>query len=357
MSFSATYPYDLQDLPPKIDLFDPVLVRELLSARSSLGELNGYSHRMPNPLLLLSPAIVRESVASSSIENIITTIAEVLQAQLFPEAEQPQNNKEVLRYREALLAGHGMLTEFPVSKRVINHVHHILMPQHTGGIRRIQNKMINTRTGEVIFTPPPANDIPRLLDNLIRFCHEDDGIDPLLKTAMAHYQFEAIHPYLDGNGRTGRILMVLMLTEYKILTLPILFISGYIEQHRSKYYELLLSVTTNNNWSEFLLFMIRGFREQATNTKQLLLDIYLLFDEVCQEVKVRYSKIYSHDLIEPIFSYPVITPAKLSETLAIHRSTASRYLTLLVNGNILTDSVFGKYHLYVNNRLLRLLNG
>ncbi|HET9136085.1 MAG TPA: Fic family protein [Candidatus Kapabacteria bacterium] len=326
-------------------------------ARSELGELNGYSHRMPNPMLLLSPAIVRESVASSNIENINTTVGEVLQAQLFPEIERPESNKEVLRYREALIAGDELLKKFPISERLVNRIHDILIPGPSGGIRKIQNKIINTKTGEIIYTPPAANEIPDLLKHLMQFCNKNNDIDPLLKTALVHYQFEGIHPYLDGNGRTGRILMVLMLKQYEILTIPVLFISGYIEKRRSQYYNLLLDVTKEQNWIEFLLFIIRGFREQAAETKQLLFQISALLEEFCQTVKRTHPKIYSYDLVETIFTFPVITPAKLSEVLSIHRATASRYLATLSNAKILTDSIVGKYHLYINKKLISLLNG
>ena len=357
MPYNATYPFAVPLLPPLINTFEEGITRRLIEARTELAELNGYSHAMPNPMLLLSPAILRESVASSSIENINTTVAEVLQAQLFPETERPESNKEVLRYREAVFGGHAMIKKMPISVRVINHIHDTLMPNDSSGIRRVQNKIINTANGEPIYTPPIASQIPDLLSNWVNFVNDETtGIDPLIKSAIAHYQFEAIHPFLDGNGRTGRILMVLMLSKYNLLDLPILFISGYIDKNRSEYYRLLQEVTTKYNWSEYLIFMTIGFQEQAKNTKKLLLQIMDLFEKTKMEVREKHKKVYSSDLIESLFTYPIITPAKLSEVLEVHRGTATRYLNTLTEGKILKDSLIGKYHLYVNQKLLTIIN-
>lgn len=357
MPYNTTYPYDLPLLPPEIGSIQAEMAQLLISARTELAELNGYSRAMPNPMLLLSPAILRESVASSNIENINTTVAEVLQAQLFPETERPESNKEVLRYREAVFGGYEMVKEMPITTRVINHIHSTLMPTGSSDIRKVQNKIINTVTGEPIYTPPAASQIPDLLSNWVSFVNDEStDIDPLLRSAIAHYQFEAIHPFLDGNGRTGRILMVLMLSQYKILSLPILFISGYIDNNRSDYYRLLQEVTMKNNWKEYLVFMTRGFQEQGKNTKRLLLQIMDLFDKTKLIVREDNKKIYSSDLIETVFTYPIITPAKLAEVLGVHRDTATRYLKTLTEANILKDSKIGKYHLYVNEKLLSIVN-
>jgi len=357
MPYNTTYPFDLPLLPPKIDAFEADIARLLIEARCELAELNGYSHGMPNPMLLLSPAILRESVASSSIENINTTVAEVLQAQLFPEVERPESNKEVLRYREAVFEGYEMVKKLPVSLRVINRIHDTLTPDDSSGIRKVQNKIINTSSGEAIYTPPSASQIPNLLSNWVNFVNDETiGLDPLLKTAIAHYQFEAIHPFLDGNGRTGRILMVLMLSHYKILDLPILFISGYIDKNRSEYYRLLQEVTVCGNWKAYLIFMTRGFQEQGKNTKQLLFQVMDLFEKTKSTVREKHKKVYSSDLIECLFSYPIITPAKLAELIGVHRDTATRYLNALRDGSILQDAIVGKYHLFMNKKLLTIIN-
>ncbi|MEP7234389.1 MAG: Fic family protein [Ignavibacteriota bacterium] len=358
MSFHATYPFKLPPLPPNIEAFDENFIKLLIDARTELAELKGYSRVMPDPMLLLSPTILRESVASSSIENINTTVAEVLQAQLFPETERPETNKEVLRYREALLNGYRMLkNNMPLSERLINSIHGNLLPGDSSGIRRLQNKIINTATGAPIYTPPIASDVPKLLSNWAKFVNDETSdLDPLIRCAIGHYQFEAIHPFLDGNGRTGRIVMVLMLARYKILDAPVLFISGYINSNRSEYYRLLLGVSMKGNWGEYLTFMIKGFAEQGKNTKQLLFQIMNLFDSTKSLVKEKHQKVYTRDLIEVLFTYPIITPAKLSEVLGVHRATATKYLNTLREGKILTDRIIGKYHLYINEKLVSLIN-
>jgi len=213
MSFNPTYPHDLALLPPKIDLDSKKLTNLLIKAHSELGELKGYSFSMPNPLLLLSPAIIKESLASSEIENINTTLVNVLENQLFPEAEQKKPDKEVLRYQDAVFTGFSALEKYSLSSRTIHDIQKALLPETpSSGYRKVQNGIKNAATGQIIYMPPIASKIPGLMGNLENFMNDKtDNIDPLIKCAMLHYQFEAIHPFGDGNGRTGRILMVLQL--------------------------------------------------------------------------------------------------------------------------------------------------
>lgn len=231
MSFSAIHPFDLPFLPPFADFNGPDTIKILLKARTELGELKGYSSALPNPMLLLSPAVIKESVISSRIENINTTVENVLQMQLFPEAEQRKPEKEVLHYREALLWGFEQLSKLPLSTRIVVGVQKRLLPESAGGYRRVQNSIQDVAAGKVIYIPPPAQKIPELMGNWEKFIHAEDDIDPLIKCVMAHYQFEAIHPFTDGNGRTGRILMVLYLVEQGFLTIPLLYVSGYINKN------------------------------------------------------------------------------------------------------------------------------
>ncbi len=356
MSFSATYPFELPLLPSKINLKSEKLMNLLLKARTEIAELKGYMYAMPNPFLLLSPAILTESVASSKVENINTTVEEVLQQQLFPEAQQKQPNKEVLHYRDAILFGYEQIKELPISTRLILGIYQKLLPKGEGNYRRTQNKIVNDRTGETLYTPPTANEMGRLMSNWETYINnEKDGIDPLIKCAISHYQFEAIHPFKDGNGRTGRILMVLFLVKQKLLHLPILYISGYINKNRNDYYQLLLNVSHQGQWEEFIEFMIEAFYLQAKYTKELFFKTMTHFEEVKNNMKTKHKKIYSADLVELIFAFPVITPVKLSEKMNIHYTTASRYLRQLAKGRLLKDAKIGKYHLFVNEQLLNLL--
>jgi len=357
MEFTPTKPHKLQLLPPSIDFKDPKFTSALLKAQSALAELKGYSFAMPNPLLLLSPAILRESLASSEIENIHTTLIDVLQNQLFPEAEQRESDKEVLRYRDAVLWGFEQLDTVPFSTRLILGIQKKLLPKGRGAYRSTQNAIGNRATGEILYMPPLAADIQTLMQNWEQFVNNtNDDINPLLKAAVAHYQFEAIHPFDDGNGRTGRILIVLYLIQAGLLRWPILYISGYLERNRSTYYKLLRTVTQEGGWDDFILFILEGFHRQALETQETLLRIIHLFESLKKRLKEHHRKIYSADLVEVLFSYPVVTPVKLARELGIHYTTATRYLVALVKAGVLDEKKHGKYRLFINKDLLNMIN-
>lgn len=356
MPFNPTYPYDLSLLPPPVRFNDEKITKLLLKASRELAELKGYSSSIPNLVLLLSPAIIKESLASSEIENINTTIVNVLQNQLFPEAEQRIPDKEVLHYRDAVIEGFESVGKFALTTRTITQIHHVLIPDIPVGYRTTQNGIKNTKTGQIIYTPPVIVRLPELMNNLESFMNaEDDEIDPLIKCAILHYQFEAIHPFGDGNGRTGRILMVLYLAHAGILSHPILYISGYINANRSEYYRLLLEVTTKQNWKEYIAFMLQGFYLQARETKELLLRIKRSYTILRDRLRTSH-KAYASELADALCSYPFITPAKLSQKLSIHRDTAGRYLSTLAKQGILVETRVGKYHLFAYKELLEILN-
>ncbi|MFI5251703.1 MAG: Fic family protein [Bacteroidota bacterium] len=355
MKFDPKTPFSLLPLPPALDFKHARFFDILLKTRTALGELNGYSHSVPNPMLLLSPAVIRESVASSNIENINTTVEQVLQMQLFPEAEQRQPDKEVLQYREAVYWGFEQLKKLPVSTRLVSGIHRKLIPESKAGFRKTQNAISNSATGEILYTPPSANEISGLMGNWENFLHADDGIDPLIKCAIAHYQFEAIHPFNDGNGRAGRILMVLYLIEQGFLTFPNLYISGYINKNRSEYYRRLRAITSDNEWNELILYMLNGFHLQAKHTTETLVALMKMLGETRDYIRTHHKKIYTAELVEILFSYPIITPVSLGKQLEIHYRTASKYLSELVKAKVLKDSYVGKYHLFINKPLLDLL--
>ncbi|MBK6445924.1 MAG: Fic family protein [Bacteroidetes bacterium] len=303
MSFDATYPFPLPELPPRLDSGQETLVKWLLKARTELGELKGYSHALPNPGLLLSPAIIRESVASSGIENINTTVEKVLEQQLFPESEQRLENKEVIRYRDAVLFGFGRNEgSCPSVTDSFWHPKSFWLKTATDTEKRKTELRIHL-PGKVLYTPPSSGDISKLIANWEKYIHnKEDETDPLIKCAISHYQFEAIHPFGDGNGRTGRILMVLYLVQEELLSFPMLYISGYINKHRSEYYRLLNEVTSNSNWTEFVEYMLKGFYLQAKETKEVLLKIISLHQEMKDGIKQKCPAIYSSDLVEQLFA-------------------------------------------------------
>ncbi len=356
MSFNPIYPIDLAMLPPEKTIDYKVFSELLLKARVELAELKGASGQIPNPLLLTSPLLIKESVESSGIENINTTVANVLENQLLPADEQSKPNKEVLKYQQALFWGMKNMPDIGISNRTILGVHEQLMLTGGGMYRREQNHIANSTTGEILYTPPLQNRIPELIGNWEHFVNENTDIDPLIRAAIAHQQFESIHPFLDGNGRTGRILMVLELVKDGVLDLPIIFISGYINKNRAEYYRLLRAVTSGGAWEEYIAFMLQGFYLQAKETKETLNAIVGLHHELRQNIKTNHTKIYSADLLEALFSYPVITPTKLANEINIHYTTASKYLLQLSEAGVLRSMKVGRNHFFANQALLKLLS-
>lgn len=354
--FNIEKPFPLRPLPPKTELSRARFADQLVAARVELAELKGYGQLVPNPLLLLSPAVLRESIASSEIENIHTTIFDALQMQLLPEAERRQNDKEVLRYRDALLEGFQMLESTPVCTRIIHRIYARLLPEKEIGYRQQQNRIVNDRSGDTIYTPPPAQNVPDLITNWEQFLNRtDDAIDPLIKAAIAHYQFEAIHPFSDGNGRCGRILIVLYLVQTGVLRWPNFFISGYLIRHRTDYYRLLKSVTEEGDWGAFISFMLTGFYEQAAETRELLLGTMELLKAFKSRLQEKLPSVYSHELVEALFSTPVTMPAQLARDIEIHYRTAGRYLSQMEATGLLEGKIHGKYHLFFNTELIELL--
>lgn len=353
-------PHNLKKLPPKEDYLNDAIYKELLEARTQIAELKGYCLDYQNPLLLLSPSIIKESLASSEIENIHTTLINVFQNSLLPEAERQPADKEVLRYREAILLGFEKMKERPIiSANLILDIQNKLLQINGGDFRTDQNAIINPKTKEIVFIPPKAEDIKDLIKNWEEYVNnESDDIknDPLIKCAIAHYQFESIHPFNDGNGRTGRILMVLQLIKSGLLTAPILYISGYINKNKNEYYRLLREITKNDDWKEYILFMIKGLKEQAVVTKNHLLDTKALFKEIRSVIKKDLSSIYSHELVETIFNTPIITPTLLANRIGVHHITAGGYLKKLQEVGIMRSQKYGKYQMYGNVKLINLLN-
>lgn len=352
--------HPLRKLPPKDGYVNDEIVKELLLARTEIAELKGYCLDYPNPLLLLSPAIIKESLASSEIEDIHTTLIDVLQNSLLPEVERRPADKEVLRYREAVMFGFRTLQKKPVIGRsLVIGIQNTLMQISGLGFRKDQNAIINPKTKKIVFVPPKSGDIDDLVANWEEYVNTPSAKlndDPLIKCAIAHYQFESIHPFDDGNGRTGRILMVLQMIHSGLLTAPILYISGYINRNKSDYYKLLREVTNEGEWKNYILFMIKGFKEQAVKTKNHLLETRALFEKTRRDVKTRLPGVYSHELIEAIFVSPIITPTALATRINVHPITAGAYLRKLQDIGLLKSHKYGKYQMYGNTGLIKLLN-
>ncbi len=349
-------PYnELPRLPPSIELETKVVLKQCVTARSALAELKKAAELIPNPAMLINTLPLLEARASSEIENIVTT-ADKLFRHLQTDAGADPATKEALRYRLALLEGVQALKSRPLTVRtaesICTQVKGVAM-----SVRKVPGTTLaNYTTGTVVYTPPVGEALIRdLLANWERFLHEEESIDPLVRMAAAHYQFEAIHPFADGNGRTGRILNSLFLVEQDLLPLPILYLSRYIIARRADYYRLLLAVTRDGAWEEWLLYMLRAVGDTAVWTTAKIDAIRKLAGETTVYVRAQLPKIYSRELIDVIFEQPYCRIANVVEANIAERQAASRYLKALVSIGVLDEQTFGKEKLFVHPKLMALL--
>lgn len=357
--WEAERPYDdLPLLPPQIEIETRAVLKQCIESRSAMAELKVAAALIPNPTLLLNTIPLLEAQASSEIENIVTTADKLFQ-QLDANNQADPATREALRYRRALLEGANELNRRPLSTRtaevICTHIQGIEM-----SVRRVPGtQLLNTATGEVIYTPPVGEDrIRRMLANWEAFLHEEPGpatTDPLVRMAIAHYQFEAIHPFTDGNGRTGRILNTLYLVEQNLLSQPILYLSRYIIRYKSDYYRLLQSVTREHKWEEWILFILRGIENTARWTTDKIAAIRTLATMETDFLRKSYPKLYSRDLLDIIFEQPYCRIRNLVDRKIGTRQLASRYLHGLVEAGVLLEVQVGREKLFLHARLLKLL--
>ena len=352
----ADQPYNsLPMLPPTTELETRVILKQCIRARAALAELKQAAELIPNPAMLINTLPLLEAQASSEIENIVTTTDRLFQFRDFGERADA-NTKEALRHSLALFEGFDQLKSRPITTRmaeaICTHLKGVQMD-----VRKVPGTTLaNDRTGEIIYTPPEGESRLRdLLANWERFLHEQPDIDPLVRMAAAHYQFEAIHPFTDGNGRTGRVLNSLYLIQENLLTLPILYLSRYIIQHKADYYRLLLGVTRDYAWEPWILYVLKGVEETATWTTAKIAAIRELQAHTIEHVKAQAEKTYSRELIELIFEQPYCRILNLTETGLAGRHAASRYLKRLVEIGVLEERMLGKDKLFIHPKLMKLL--
>jgi Fic family protein len=350
MSFDPNKPYnDLPLLPPNFNIDDIEILKKVNKANIALSKLSGEAKSIPNRQVLIEPLSFREAVASSEIENIHTTLDEAFQVTFVSENELKKEQKETRNYRASLYAGYKLIKE----KGFLNtnsflEIQSILEPDKPG-IRKIPVTIKNTDTGEVFYTPPVGEDLIRsLLKNLEDYFNDfSDNVDPLIKMAVLHYQFESIHPFLDGNGRTGRILMVLYLCLAARLELPILFISGFINQNRKDYYRLLREITAAANWKEWILFILTAVEEQSIHTMNSVTGIRELMKKYREDINSKLPKIYSAELVEYLFSFPYYSQSLMMEKLNIaSRNTASKYFSELIGIGLIKEEKYKNDKVY-----------
>jgi Fic family protein len=357
MSFNKEIPYNnLPLLLPDKSIWETIEVyKKLADARAALAELKGRLPVIPNPLMLINTLVLHEAKDSSTIENIFTTSDALYKAFSSSEAKVDPPTKEVLRYREALWNAFTRLkkhTDFSVDLTTN------IFKTITGKNEGVRNAQVYIgSSSNVIYTPPdPGQGLKEKLNNLFSSTSEG-GIDPLIRMAMFHYQFEAIHPFTDGNGRTGRILNVLFLCNEKLIDLPVIYLSKYILHFKNDYYRLLREVTEKNNWTGWIIFILDAVHNTALFTLNKVNTIYENYLEVIEKVKTKAPDIYTHELIEVIFNQPYCKIAILEEKKIASRNTASKYLRRLEELGILASESVGRETLYKNLVLLKILSG
>ncbi|MEZ4996838.1 MAG: Fic/DOC family N-terminal domain-containing protein [Bacteroidales bacterium] len=368
--FDRNNPFnDLPLLPPSYEPdTDSDILKKLVTASRALASVNINVMRLPNPYMLVNTIALQEAKTSTEIENIFTTEDELYKAVSDTKNEENADLavKEVLRYREALWAGYHALNEtnilnlgsvLSIFRQIKNTTSGIRPPQANVVIRRGHSEL---RPGEVIYTPPRGNGIvERLMDNLLSYMNDDFRYptDPLIKMCIAHYQFEAIHPFQDGNGRTGRILNLIYLVRTGLLNQPVLYLSKYIIVNKSDYYYNLGSVTQVGSWKKWILFMLDAVENASALTNNLINDI---LDQMDSTLKYGKSKIkwYTKEVNEAIFSQPYIKPKIIGKILGrTSRTTISKRMEELVAAKILTPKKDGSEVYYLNDDLIRILAG
>jgi Fic family protein len=352
-------PYnDLPALPPSSELETRAVLKQCVASRAALAELKVAAALIPNPAVLINTIPLLEAQASSEIENIVTTADELFRHVGSDDPGDPAT-REALRYRRALLEGVTELQRRPLCTRTAE----VVCTQITGvemTVRKVAGtQLVNSATGAVTYTPPEGEErLRHLLANWERFLHEPsdgDSIDPLVRMAVLHYQFEAIHPFTDGNGRTGRVLNSLFLVQQQLLDQPILYLSRYIIRHKADYYRLLLAVTREAAWEEWVLYVLRGVEETARWTMDKIAAIRRLSEMEAEYLKSHYPKLFDRDLVDIIFEQPYCRIRNLVQRGLGTRQLASRQLHGLVEAGVLREVVLGREKLFLHPRLLTLL--
>lgn len=346
-------------LPNLGDIESKAVLKRLVTAHQALAELKGVAAGMPNQSILVSTLALQEAKDSSAIENIITTHDELYRSDSASRHFVTLAAKEVYNYAEALQAGFervrstGLLTCNDILAVQAG------IEENSAGYRRLPGTALkNEQTGAVVYTPPQQpEDIIALMSNLERFVNEPElcDWDPLTKMAVIHHQFESIHPFYDGNGRTGRVINILYLVQQGLLDTPVLYLSRYINQHKADYYRLLQEVRDTQNWEPWLLFMLDGVSQTARQTTRLIGEIKELMQTYKHRLRSELPKIYSQDLINNLFRHPYTKIEFVEAELMVHRNTATKYLHELVRLGMLTRIKLGKENFYLNDRLFDCL--
>jgi Fic family protein len=359
MAYRNNEPYnDLPMLPPAAALETTRVLRRAITASRALAELKGAGHRIPNQAILINAIPLQEARLSSEIENIVTTQDALFRAAVeAPERADPQT-REVLRYRTALRHGYDALSTRRIDIDLILEVCAIL--RDGPALLRDQEPILieDVAARRAVYTPPRNRArLVALLQNLVDFLADSEGLDPLIKMAVAHYQFEAIHPFVDGNGRTGRILNLLILLQAGLLEIPVLYLSRYIIQNKQEYYHRLRAVTEEADWEGCLLYMLAAVEETSRWTTARITAIRELFDATLLRCREQLpARVYSKELVELIFVQPYVKIRFLVDAGIAERKTASDYLQALEQIGVLEGERHGREIIYRHPALLEVLS-
>jgi len=349
----------LLPLPLDWDVETKTVLKSLPSAHAALAELKGIASTMPNQSILINTLGLQEAKDSSAIENIITTHDDLYKSELNLDSFKSPDAKEVQNYIAATKTGFDLILKTGLlTNRIVLKIQEVLEGNKAGFRKLPGTTLKNTSTGEIIYTPPQdPEEIKDLMTNLEKFINdkESSDFDPLVKMAIIHYQFESIHPFYDGNGRTGRIINILYLIQEKLQDLPILYLSNYIIKNKSDYYRLLQEVRTKNNWEEWLLFMIEAVDQTSRETIDLIIKIRELMMNYKRTLRDNY-KFYSQDLLNNLFKHPYTKIEFIQRDLNVSRITAANYLNQLADDKLLTKKKLGTANYYINDPLFKLLS-
>jgi len=339
------------------DLKTPRILESLNEASRSLAELKGFANSIPNQYILINAITINEAKDSSEIENIVTTHDSIYKV-LTESGFKDESAKEVVDYRSAIWRGYEIIKEKEfISTNILVELQGMIEHNKAGIRKNPGTKLINSKTGEVIYTPPQdEKEIRDLLKNLEDYINENDDVDPLIKMALIHYQFESIHPFYDGNGRTGRILNVLYLVLNNLLDSPILYLSNYINKNKDEYYRLFTEFRENSNYEDWIIYILKGIEETSKNTIELIKLIQEEMEAYKEDFITKLPKIYSEELLDSLF-YEVYTRINyIEERCHVTRQTAATYLNSLVEAGLLEFEKIGRESIYKNTRLINLLS-
>lgn len=358
------YKYKIPNLPLPYDLETVKVLKQLSKANRKLAELKGIARTIPNENILISTLTLQEARDSSAVENIVTTQDDLYKAGLNDKiGVLTPATKEVLRYREAIFEGFKMVRNNKIlSNKVIKKVQEMVKQNDAGFMVSPNKALVNQSDGKVIYTPPQdISEVNRQMGNLEVFINDPElcNLDPLIKMAIIHHQFESIHPFGDGNGRTGRIINILYLVVTDLLDLPILYLSRYITHHKGEYYALIQAIRDKNEenskeWEDWIVFMLKGVEETAANTIELVKGISLLMAEYKNILRPLFDKAYKHELINNLFFHPYTKIDYMQHDMMVQRKTASKYLDKIVEAGLLEKLKIGRENYYINIKLRNL---